>query len=178
MMLLATYALLTLSIEQKEERRLIARIRSYVAKYQKRPNEIDPGILASQLDKLGALAELHHKEKLEECLIPAVREASTDAAPLLDNLASLRRTGRAMLCVMRRSLRLAARNGQHQVENVIGNVEGYCQNLLERLAKEEYELLPLARRVIHGQGWFAIGAAFLAQDARHEERRRHHLAIG
>ncbi|MDB5906634.1 MAG: Hemerythrin-like protein, partial [Massilia sp.] len=75
-MLLATYALLTLSIEQKEERRLIARIRSYVAKYQKRPNEIDPGILASQLDKLGALAELHHKEKLEECLIPAVREAS------------------------------------------------------------------------------------------------------
>lgn len=177
-MLLATYALLTLSIEQKEERRLIARIRSYVAKYNKRPNEIDPGILASELNKLGALAEAHHKEKLEDCLIPAVREASTEAAPLLDHLASLRRTGRAMLRLMQRSLRRAARNGQHQVENVVGNVESYCLNLLERLAKEENELLPLARRVIHGQGWFAIGAAFLAQNARHEERRRQHLATG
>jgi hemerythrin-like domain-containing protein len=169
-MLLATYALLTLLIEQKEERRFIARIQNYLARFAGRPNDIDASFLESQLDKLAVLAESRHKRKLDNCVIPAVRKATDDAAPLLEVLEKLNRSGMAILRDMRESLRLATVNGTQQIAQLFSALDDYCKNLLERLAREENELLPLAQRVIPGETWFTIGTTFMAQDADRNER--------
>ncbi len=176
-MLIATYALSTLSVEQKKERSFIAHMQLYLHAHAAQPQHIDPVCLEAQLNELTAFAEARHQSKVDACLLPAVRAASHDAAPLLADLENLSRAGHDMLRSVRKYLRHALRDGVVQIENLCRTLERYCQNLLERLAKEEHELLPLAQRVISSDNWFAIGAAFLAYDAvQVDEQRR--LLIG
>ncbi len=171
-MLTATYALLTLSVEQKKERNFIVRFRHYLRMSAGAPQEIDPARLLSQLDELAGFAETRHQHKVEDCLMPAVREATRDADLLLADLESLNRSGDSMLRSARLHVRLAFAEGATQIRQLCLTLEYYCQNLLERLAKEELELLPLAQRVISSEQWFAIGSSFLSYDAAHNERRR------
>lgn len=171
-MLIATYAMLTLSVEQKKERSFISRILHYLRTNAAKPQEIDPGCLKSQLDELTRFAESRHKRKVEGCLIPAVRQATTEGDPLLADLESLSRLGSTMLRSVRRRLRLAFVRGDAHIKLLCHTMERYCQNLLERLAKEEQELMPLAQRVISSEQWFSIGRAFLSHDAGEDERKR------
>lgn len=171
-MLITTYVLLTLSVEQKKERSFIAHIRNYLLANAGKQQEIDPAHLQAQLDELAGFAETRHRHKLERCLMPAVRLASAEATPLLADLELLGRTGGNMLRSVRRRLHQAFAEGGEQLQMLCRTLERYCQNLLERLAKEEQELLPLARRVISNEQWFAIGAMFLSHDAGDAERQR------
>ena len=63
-MLTATYVLLTLSIEQKKERHFIARLLQYVQAIARRPQEIDPVFIESQLKELTTFAEARHQRKV------------------------------------------------------------------------------------------------------------------
>ncbi len=171
-MLTATYALMTLSVEQKKERNFISRFRHYLQVNAHAPLEMDPARLASQLDELTRFAEMRHQRKVEGCLMPAVRQATHDAGPLLADLETLNRIGRHTLGSARRRLRIAFSDGATNVKMLCFTLDRYCQNLLERLAKEEQELLPLAQRVISSEQWFAIGTMFLSFDAVTNERRR------
>ncbi len=177
-MLLATYALLTLSVEQKKERKFIETIQQYLRDYAQTPQEIDPECLKLQLDELTAFAETRHKRKIDKCLAPALRKATRDADPVLDDLQSLSRVGSNILRCVRKRLRLALGNGSAQIKLLCRVMERYCQNLLERLTKEEQELMPLAQRVISSDEWFTIGTMFLSHDAKYAEIRRqeHHGA--
>jgi len=67
-MLTATYVLLTLSIEQKKERHFISRLLQYVQSIARRPQEIDPVFIESQLKELISFAESRHQRKVEACL--------------------------------------------------------------------------------------------------------------
>jgi hemerythrin-like domain-containing protein len=171
-MLTATYALMTLSVEQKKERSFVSRILHYLQANAAQPDRIDPVQLKSQLDELTRFAEARHKHKLEVCIIPAVREASADAAPLLADLDSLSRTGSKMLRTLRRRLRLAFAHGSVHIHGLCRTMQRYCENVLARLAKEEQELLPLAQRVVSSERWFTIGTTFLSDEAGYVERSR------
>jgi hemerythrin-like domain-containing protein len=170
-MLTGTYALLTLSVEQKKERNFISRILHYLQINAGKPQDIDPACLQSQLHELTQFAESRHKRKVERCVIPAVRKATDEAGSLLEDLEALSRIGSSMLRFVRRSLRRAAIS-LAQIERLCRTMQRYCLNLLERLAKEEEHLLPLAQRVISHEEWFQIGTKFMSDDARHEWRRR------
>ena len=172
-MLTATYALLTLSFEQKKERNFLARFRHYLPVHASKPQAIDPASLVAQLDELTRFAEARHQHKVEDCLMPAVRAASSEAGPLLADLETLNRVGNHMLGAVRRRLRRAFDQGRAHIKMLCFTLERYCQNLLERLEKEERELLPLAQRVISSDKWFTIGAMFLSHDAAHDDLRRH-----
>src|SRR4051794_12138018 len=100
-MLTATYALLTLSVEQKKERSFISRIQHYLRMNAAKPEDIDPACLQSQLDELTSFAESRHQHKVDACLIPAVRKATDEAAPLLADLETLSRSGSKMLRTVR-----------------------------------------------------------------------------
>lgn len=171
-MLTATYALLTLSVEQNKERSFISRILHYLRSNAAKPEEIDPARLQLQLDELTRFAESRHQHKVDACLIPAVRKATSEAAPLLADLESLSRNGSKMLRSVHRRMRLAFVHGSAHIKLLCRTMERYCQNLLARLTKEEQELLPLAQRVISSEEWFTIGTMFLSDDAGHEERTR------
>lgn len=171
-MLIATYALLTLSAEQKKERNFISRILQYLQINAAKPQDIDPAHIESQLNELARFAEARHQHKVEACLMPAVGKATREAGRLLADLESLSRVGSAILRLVRKCLRRAFRPGSAQIRLLGRTMNLYCQNLLQRLAKEEQELLPLAQRVMSSEDWFAIGTMFLSHDARQEERKR------
>ncbi len=171
-MLTGTFALLTLSVEQKNERNFISRILHYLQINVDTPQDIDPVCLQSQLDELTLFAESRHKRKVERCVIPAVRKATDEAKPLLEDLEALSRIGSSMLRFVRRNLRRATECSMEQMARLCRTMQRYCLNLLERLAKEEQHLLPLAQRVISHEEWFYIGTKFMSDDARHEWRRR------
>jgi hemerythrin-like domain-containing protein len=183
-MLTATYVLLTLSIEQKKERHFISRLLQYVQSIARRPQEIDPVFIESQLKQLTSFAEARHQRKVEACLMPAVRAAEPACAPLLNDLENLSQHGSAMLNAVYRCLRRAMRRSASQGKFLCKTVDLYCQNLLKRLDKEEQELLPLAQKVISSEEWFEIGSKFLAQDdddaASRPELRpgRHYMGYG
>ncbi len=171
-MLIATYALTTLSVEQKKERSFISRLQQYLQANAGKPQKIDPARIKSQLDELTRFAESRHQRKVEGCLMPAVRKATREADPLLADLEFLSRVGSDMLRSVHQCLHRVFRHGAAQLAHLCHMMELYCQNLLERLTKEEQELLPLAQRVISSEAWFAIGTTFLSHDAGHEERNR------
>jgi hemerythrin-like domain-containing protein len=171
-MLTATYALLTLSIEQKKERHFISRLLQYVQSIARKPQEIDPVFIETQLEQLTRFAEARHQHKVEACLMPAVRAADCDCSALMADLESLSRLGNAMLAAVRKCLRRAMRRSATQGKFLCRTVDLYCQNLLKRLDKEEQELLPLAQRVISSEEWFEIGTQFLAQDDTADRSQR------
>lgn len=171
-MLTATYALLTLSMEQKKERGFIARIQQYLQAHAARPGAANAAFLTASLEELTRFAEARHQRKLEACLMPALRQATHDAGPLLADLESLSKLGGKMRRALGKCLQRAFRHDVAQVKLLYRTLDLYCQNLLARLAKEEHELLPLARRVISSEGWFAIGSSFLAHDDARGKARR------
>jgi hemerythrin-like domain-containing protein len=163
-MLTATYVLLTLSIEQKKERHFISRLLQHVQSIARRPQEIDPVFIESQLKELTSFAEARHQRKVEACLMPAVRAADSNCAALMNDLETLSRLGSAMLNAVHKCLRRAMRRSASQGKFLCRTIDLYCQNLLKRLDKEEQELLPLAQKVISSEEWFEIGTQFLAQE--------------
>jgi hemerythrin-like domain-containing protein len=171
-MLVATYAMLVISAEQKKERGYIFCIQKYLQEHVERPQAIDPVWIAAQLDELTQFAESRHQRKVEGFLIPAVRKANFDTGPLLADLESLSRVGGDLLRSVRQCLRYAFSHDVVQNKLLRCAIDLYFQNLLERLVKEEQELLPLAQRVISSDGWFAIGTMFLAHDAKLDEQNR------
>jgi hypothetical protein len=167
-MLIATYALSTFSVEQKKERSFIVRIQHTLRSHAGKLQEIDPLRLESDLDRLSRFSQSRHQRRVADCLIPAVRRATRDAEPLLGDLEALRRASSALSLDVRRSLRPAFARGA--IKQWCHSTERYCQSLLQRLAKEEQELLPLARRVMSSADWFAVGSTLLSHDARRAER--------
>ena len=171
-MLIATYALSTFAVEQKKERSFIGRLQHTLRTNAGKLQEIDPLRLESDLNQLCRFSEARHRRRVTSCLMPAVRRATREADPLLADMESLRQTGSDLLLHVRHSLRPAFEHGSTQgsINQLCCSMERYCQNLLQRLAKEEQELLPLARRVMSSADWFAVGSTFLSHAARRAER--------
>lgn len=168
-MLLATYALLTLTIEQQRERLSIQALQHALA-CPANLAQVNCAALSARSEALIRLAESRHQLRLENTLFPALRAASGDAALSLRALEELGWAGRKMLPRLRAVLRPAAVCSPHRSTRACRTVQAYCHNLLARLACEEALLLPLAQQLLSSDAWFAVGAEFLRQDA---ERRAH-----
>lgn len=168
-MLLATYALLTLTIEQKCERLLIEALQHGLAP-PLNVAQVNCAALSARSEALILLAESRHQLRLENTLFPALREASGEAALALSALEKLGCAGRKMLPRLRAVLRPAASASPHRIKRACRTVQAYCHNVLERLACEEALLLPLAQRLLSSDVWFTVGTEFLRQDAERAAR--------
>lgn len=164
-MLLATYALLTLRIEQAQERASIRQLQECLA-LPCNGEALDGARLAALAEALIKFAESLHQRRLEDALFPALRVAAAEPCEALRNLEHLCAAGLDMLPRIRAALRPRAYSGQHELAGVHRLVQAYCQNLLDRLACEEDDLLPLAERSLHSETWFNVGTQFLQQDAQ------------
>lgn len=163
-MLTSTYTLVALSVEQAR-----ARIEVQALLERWRPGAWwgePPALRQYQqaCDGLRQVSESCHWRKLDKFLLPALRRRGEDAARLVDELDDLsRRAGEA-----RQAAQAAAAGGD---PGCLAALERCCQLLLERLEREEHELLPLARSMIPRDAWFAIANQMLAHDAHHKEQR-------
>jgi len=165
-MLTATYSLVAIANEQSKMRRLLHKIQNCIQNAWKDLHQLDLAGIERVFNELRNLDRYYHSRKVEVHLIPAVRNATDKADPLLAELDALSEMGMNILRSIGEQLKLACERGGDAVGDVCRSMELYCNKLLKRLAKEEQELLPLVRRVFSIEEWFAIGAKFLSEDGQ------------
>jgi len=170
-MLTATYSLVALSVEQRNARSTLSEIQQYIRSNARERAEINPDSLQETVEKLTQLDQYCHGRKVELYVIPAIRNATHEADPLLEEIDSLNSRCVAILHSLRDTVSSALEQGAARVEEIRHAIELYCNNLLQRLIKEE-ELFQIARRVISGEGWFSIAADFLSYDAQQARRKQ------
>ena len=163
-MLTSTYTLVALSVEQARARLevelLLERCRPG-AWWGRGPAQRQ---FEQACESLRRVYENCHWRKLDKFGVPALRRAGAAATGLLDQLESLSRSA----AEARAAAQACAEEGDPAC---LAEVERCCALLLERLAREEHELLPLARTVIPGEAWFSIANQMLAHDAHQHEAR-------
>lgn len=163
-MLTSTYMLVALSVEQAR-----ARIEVQALLERWRPGAWwgEPPAMRQYeqaCDALRQVSESCHWRKLDKFMMPALRRCGEDAARLVSELDGLSRQA----LDARQAAQAAAVEGD---PGCLAALERCCQLLLQRLDREERELLPLARSMIPGETWFAIANQMLAHDAHQNENR-------
>lgn len=169
-MLTATYAILTLSVEQKKTVSLFSTLQQYFQSGSANLQGIDPDSLEPVLHQLAQFDASCHRRKIDVYIIPAIQRITKDADSLLAELETLSSRGANILRAVREHLQQAIEQGFVQIKELCCAMECYCHSLLQRLAKEEAELFPLAQRIITSEEWFSIGANFLSLDAENYKR--------
>jgi hemerythrin-like domain-containing protein len=171
-MLTATYSIVTISTEQNKTRRILHRLQQHIRNAWDGLRNIDLGGIESAFNNLTQFDRYCHSRKVEVHLIPAMRRVTTEADALIAELEALSVSGMNILRSLRGQLGRAFEEGGARVNEVCNSMELYCSNLQKRLAKEEEELFPLARRLFSIEEWFAIAEKFLSEDA--QSRGRNH----
>ncbi|MFC5474744.1 hypothetical protein [Paraherbaspirillum soli] len=170
-MLTATYALLSLSIERKKVHKLLSTVQHLFLNNSSDTPQIDLATLESIVSQLAALDQSYYRRKIETYVIPAIRKATNEADSLLTELDLLSAAGLRILIVLQERLGQACAHGVAEVRELYLSLELYCDNLLQRLVKEA-ELLPLARRFVLSEEWFAVGVQLLSLDAESKAHKR------
>lgn len=169
-MLTATYSIVTISTEQNKTRRILHRLQQHIRNAWKGLQNIDLRCVESTFNHLMQFDRYCHSRKIEVYLIPALRRITHEADSLLAELEALSASGLNILRSLREQLGRAFEDGVIQVNEVCSSMEIYCNKLQKRLAKEEDELFPLARRLFSIDEWFSIAANFLSDDARERKQ--------
>lgn len=172
-MLTATYSIVTISTEQNKTRRLLHRLQQHIQNAWNGLKNIDLASIESAFNNLTQFDKYCHRRKVEVHLIPAIRRITGEADSLLAELEALSASGRNILRSLREQLGKAFEEGIIRVNEVCDSMELYCNKLQKRLAKEEDELFPLARRLLSIEEWFAIAEKFLSDDAKARGRNEY-----
>ena len=164
-MLTVTYALVTLSVEQKKSRSNLSSLRQQIQLCAEKHGTTDRSFIESILYQLVQFDEACRWRNLELYVIPALARATTEAQALIAELELLSSTGESILRSVRSRLWQAYEQGSDGIKELCSAMDRYCHSLCQRLAKEEEELLPMAQRVISNDEWFDIAAQFISHDA-------------
>lgn len=163
-MLTSTYTLVALSVEQARAR---VEVQALLERWRPGAWWGEPPAMRQYeqaCDALRQVSESCHWRKLDKFVLPVLRRRGEDAAALVAELDGLSRQAHEA----RQAAQAAAMEGD---PGCLAALERCCELLLERLEREERELLPLARSVIPGEGWLAISHQMLAHDAHQSENR-------
>jgi len=164
-MLTATYSLVAISIEQKNVRSTLSRLRQTVQNCWKSLQDLDLTKAESIFNKLTQFDQYFHTRKVELYVIPAIRGTAREVDLLLAELESISACGIAILGSIQEQLRQAFTEGALKIQELCNAMEGYCDHLFQRLMKEEEELLPMVRRLLTADQWFPIATQFLSEDS-------------
>jgi hypothetical protein len=165
-MLIVTYSLVTLSVEQEKTRHVLSTLQHRTQYYTTYPQRLDAAGLESVLNQLTQFDFTCRQRNVELYLIPAIRRATQKADSLLAELESLSGEAANALISARHHLQRDMEPGVQKMMELAGMMGAYCHHVLARLAREEQELFPVARRVITSEEeWFAIASQFISHEA-------------
>lgn len=170
-MLTATYSIVAISAEQKTTRKLLLKLQQTIVNAWKNLQESDFAGLEAALNKIKLVDQKFHSRKMEKYVIPAVKNATRAADPLLEELDALSTLCKRILQTLPGQLHQAVGQGIAKQKAARKTMELYCSKLQLRLAKEEQELLPLLPKVLSGDEIFELGAQFLAEDGEKYENQ-------
>lgn len=173
-MLTATYSLVAIAAEQDNARRRLHRLQQYIHAAWKGLQNMDFGFLEAALNKLVQFDKYCRTRKVEMYLIPALRNTDREADALIAELDGISAAGMSILSSIGDQLGAAFYAGRVHFTEIYRSMELYCCKLSLRLEKEERVLLPMARRLLSTEEWFAIAAQFLSDEASTcvQERQR------
>jgi hemerythrin-like domain-containing protein len=170
-MLTATYTLVALSVEQASVRVSLQSLQKVLYNNFAQQRALTPGQVDYACNALRRLYDTCHWRKIEKFLIPAIHRATTEADQLLLELERLNTAAaEAMGEVAERFAGLSI-DSADRVSEFCASVDTFCNSLLQRLAREEQELFPVARSVISGEAWFSIANKMLAHEAYVQETK-------
>lgn len=170
-MLTATYSMVAMATEQARACTILNNTRAAITAMWANAQEGDLARIETALLHLTRFEHYCHQRKVEKFVIPAMRGASHEIDAIVGDLDSLSNVG--MHCLNRAAEQwrtIVDRRAQRMAE-LCGAMELYCDCLQQRLRKEEEELLPLVRRMLSMDDWFALAAQFLG-----DERNAHRAA--
>lgn len=175
-MLTATYTLVSLSVEQAGIRVSLLAFQQYMHAQLRQQRQFSLAHLDYAGDWLNRLYQFGYWRKIDQYLVPAIRQATPHADGLLAELNRLNHAALDSVNLVQRRAMAAVDSSEQQLEQQMEQlgaaIDSFCTALMARLEMEERELFALARRVIAGEAWFAIAYQFLAHDARVAENRR------
>ncbi|TCS34747.1 hypothetical protein EDC30_11279 [Paucimonas lemoignei] len=160
-MLTATYSLVTLSVEQKNARSMLSSLHAQILNILQNLHNINRACLESAISKLEQFEEYCHKRKVETYVIPAIRQSTRKADPILAELENLSSRCMDLLRALHDQWRYAFEQGVTGVKKLCSEMEQYCHHLHERFAKEEEKLFPVVIGLLPNEQWFDIAAKFL-----------------
>lgn len=163
-MLTATYSLVVLNAEQDKTRRILSRLQHYIETTWKSLHSLDLAFLSSAFDKLVQFDKYCRSRKIEIYLLPVLREMSREAAVLIAEIELLNDKATILMRSIGEQLRAMFDAGGAGNGELCENLRHCCLHFSAKLEREERELLPLARRVLPVENWFAIAAQLLAED--------------
>lgn len=164
-MLTVTYALVTLSVEQKKARNILSVLQRQIRTITSELQSVDKSGFESLLYQLVQFDEDCRWRNVELYMIPALRKVTRQADGLIEELEALSASGAVILRTLRDRLWIAFGQGAGGIAELCDLAERYCHKLMQRLAKEDEELFPIAQREISGEEWFEIAAKFISHDA-------------
>ena len=171
-MLTATYSIVAISAEQQKARRILSRLQQSITNIWKNLQEIDLSSVESAIHKLTQFDRVFRMRKVEQYVIPAIRNATREADGIIEELEALSAFCVHLLQALPHQLNLALQQGFARQKELRRAMELYCSNVHMRLIKEEQELIPLMPRVLTGEAIFELGAQFLAEDGEKLGRGR------
>jgi hemerythrin-like domain-containing protein len=168
-MLTSTYTLVALSVEQTNVRAALQSLARELHAMQDDDGTLAPSQAARLCAELRQVVDDCHWRKLDKFLVPALRRVTSAADGLLHDLEQISRIATESLAAAEACVDAGARGVDR--DSFQKAVEHCIAALRCRLEREEHELFPLARCLVHGEAWFAIANQMLAHDAVARERR-------
>lgn len=170
-MLMLTYALVALSVEQKGVSVRLRELQEGVHRLKTGMPVPDQSKIDALLKHLARVDSAWKAGNFELYVLPAIRLATDEAAELLAEIDELSGSSSAILKAVCGRCWQVCGFKQHELEELCVSLDLYCQYLLKRLAIEEMQLLPLAQRVISSDEWFDIAAQFISHGSeRHQAK--------
>ena len=170
-MLTATYSMVAMATEQARACNILDSTRAAITAMWGDVQEGDLARMETALLRLTRFEQYCHQRKVEKFVIPAVRGASHEIDAIVGDLDSLSNVGIDCLDRAAEQWRMMFDRRAQRMAALCGAMESYCDCLQQRLRKEEEELLPLVRRMLSMEDWFALAAQFLG-----DERTAHRAA--
>ncbi len=170
-MLTATYSMVAMATEQTRASNILNSTRAAIAAMWGNAQEVDLARMETALKRLTRFEQYCHQRKVEKFVIPAVRGASHEIDAIVGDLDSLSNVGIDFLEGAAEQWSMMFDRRAQRMAALCGAMESYCDCLQQRLRKEEEELLPLVRRMLSMEDWFALAAQFLG-----DERNAHRAA--
>lgn len=170
-MLTATYSLVALASEISRMRRILAVLQIQLKNIWKEFHHIDLDEVKYVFKQLMDMDFYCCNRKLERHLVPAMICVSQDAVALFDEWETLRAKGAYLLETITEKMPSISQHKTERVNEACQSMERYCHTLLQRLNKEEDELIPLARSLFAPEQWFSIAEKFLVEDGQIHENK-------
>lgn len=167
-MLTATYSFIALTAEQDKARNMLSRLQEYVQSAWHSLQGYDA--VEAALQKLMRFDNFCRQRKLECYVVPVLQRVSDEAGKVVAEFERLAQRASDLLRAVQAALALRAELRKEQLGELWHQLNHYCDRVRIQLEREERELLPLARRVLSVEDWFAIAAQFLSADPQGDPR--------